>query len=262
MKAVEVDIAVRDRILAPYVKAICTVDLQKDARSSVLRYFADGMPGMIIQHSNEPIMLNGSRRLAPIYLYGQTVEPITLSSAGRSLMTIVFFYPDVVQQLFRVPAHELMDSCVDLNLLPLKSKQLTSQQLTDAKSEQERIDIVKEFILQLIIARDFPFDRELRYATEVLNDPFGTKKIGELARELRISERTITRRFERNVGVAPKLFSNICRFQSAIKSIEQDQVASFAGLAMDLGYADQSHFNRAFKRFTGMTPIEFTRSRS
>ena len=252
------DRALRDRILTPYVKYICSVDAGDfHSGASVLPYFADGMPGLIFHQCDGPLFLNESKKLDPIFLYGQTVEPITISTPGRLRMTIVYFYPDVVQQLFGLPAHEITDSCVDLTLLRLNPGYPIQQLLDDAPTDESREEILKEFIFKLIVLRGFPLNKEIRYATSMITHSRGATKMRDLASELQISERTLTRHFEQHVGVAPKLFSNICRFRSAINRIQRGQVDSLSGLAADLGYSDQSHFNREFKKFSRVTPLDF-----
>lgn len=72
-----------------------------------------------------------------------------------------------------------------------------------------------------------------------------------------MSERTLVRRFEQQIGVTPKIYASIFRFNSAIQRIENGQFRSLTSLAHDLGYADQSHFIRWFKHFTGETPLKF-----
>jgi methylphosphotriester-DNA--protein-cysteine methyltransferase len=62
------------------------------------------------------------------------------------------------------------------------------------------------------------------------------------------------------IGVAPKELASLARFTRAVERLGHNR--SWAGLAVDAGYADQAHFIRSFKRRAGRTPAEFTRSGS
>ncbi|HCA81897.1 MAG TPA: hypothetical protein DEP53_19370 [Bacteroidetes bacterium] len=63
--------------------------------------------------------------------------------------------------------------------------------------------------------------------------------------------------FKRAVGVTPKTYLLIHRFQKAVQEIERRPNLDCAQLALDCGYFDQSHFVHSFKRFSGFTPTEY-----
>jgi AraC-like DNA-binding protein len=78
-----------------------------------------------------------------------------------------------------------------------------------------------------------------------------------LQRELQLSERTLERKFKQAVGISPKLFARIARFQQSLDQLRQNQYDKLSDVAYGNEYADQSHFIRVFKEFTGFTPLEF-----
>jgi len=79
----------------------------------------------------------------------------------------------------------------------------------------------------------------------------------DIRRQLNISERTFERRFADHVGIAPKLFARICQFRASLVQLEQQQFDKLTDIAIDNGYADQSHFIRSFSEFTGLTPSRY-----
>jgi AraC-like DNA-binding protein len=81
-----------------------------------------------------------------------------------------------------------------------------------------------------------------------------------LARELGISERSLHRELVRWTGHAPKVLERIFRMQQASRRI-QDGDAALAEVALETGYADQSHMTRELRRLTGATPAELRRAR-
>ena len=253
-----IDSLQRRKILSSYVKRIWSIGCQDYSSSHhQFRFFADGSPGLMFQQAGEPMLINNDRTAANVFLYGQTVNPIVLSTIGRYDITVVTFYPDVVQQLFGIPAHELTDSCVDLSHLAIGRKHALTERMLDAVNEQSRIEVMENFIFDLITGTHKQLDAHIRHATQVIQDTQGNKRISDIARELQFSDRTLCRRFEQHVGVVPKVFSGIVKFQSALQVLEGGKFDSLSGLAFDLGYADQSHFNRSFKAYTGITPLEY-----
>lgn len=79
-----------------------------------------------------------------------------------------------------------------------------------------------------------------------------------LAAELGLSLRTFERRLSRRVGLSPARFRQILRFFVAYRRLRSPQ--PLTGVAHDSGYADQSHFIRDFRRFTGLRPGDARRS--
>jgi AraC-like DNA-binding protein len=78
-----------------------------------------------------------------------------------------------------------------------------------------------------------------------------------LQRNLNLSERGFQRRFNQHVGISPKLFSRVCKFQAALGQLKNNNYANLSDVAFDNGYADQSHFIRSFKEFAGFSPYQF-----
>ncbi|QCR38433.1 helix-turn-helix domain-containing protein [Nissabacter sp. SGAir0207] len=71
--------------------------------------------------------------------------------------------------------------------------------------------------------------------------------------------RTIQRQFRQDTGMSPKTFCRILRCQSALNTIHRQASISFSDLALDLGFSDQSHFLREFKRLVSATPVSYQR---
>jgi AraC-like DNA-binding protein len=87
----------------------------------------------------------------------------------------------------------------------------------------------------------------------------GRVPIAALSDELGCSRRHLTAHFREQVGVAPKLFARILRFQKAVALMDDEP--SWAAIAQGAGYYDQAHLIRDFRQFAGASPTEFTRLR-
>jgi len=246
----------RRQILTSYVKRVWSVDCQ-DPKNDVenFRFYADGYPGLMFQCCDTTLMANSARPLPTLALYGQTISPITLSAFGRHQIVAICFYPDVIQKVFGIAAKELTDTCVDMSLFPYAKKMRLVDRLLDAPAPQ-RLAIMEDFVLDLISSSNTSIDEQIRYAANQLSHTHGGTRIVDIQKLLNISERTLHRRFEQHVGVVPKVFANICRFRSALDALETGKFEKLSDLAFEFGYADQSHFIRAFRSFTGQTPRE------
>jgi AraC-like DNA-binding protein len=87
----------------------------------------------------------------------------------------------------------------------------------------------------------------------------GNISISTLQEQLHISERSLERKFRQHIGLSPKLFSRICRFQASVHQLRNRQFCKLSDIAYEQSYSDQSHLIRAFKEFAGAPPQQFQR---
>lgn len=117
---------------------------------------------------------------------------------------------------------------------------LSSQQFNDARTRWTLADLTF-----------------LRSALERLYNTQGRIRMSALAADCFLSLRQFERRFKQRIGVSPKMFARILRFESLLNSLIQDPAFSFADAASRLGYHDQSHVIHEFKTWAGCTPRAF-----
>jgi AraC-like DNA-binding protein len=247
-----------NHVLAPYVRRIWTTGNFDIAKSySTYRFFADGCPGVMFQECADGMFLNDEKKLSTLFLYGQTVKPIAISAGGGHRIIVVFFYPHVVKALLGIDAHELTDTCLDLGLDPLGRQERIVERLVNTPSDPERIELIKQFLVKMILSNGRQLDPEIQMAVSKFSQPDHARNICQIRETLNMSERTLLRKFESQVGVSPKVFSNICRFRRSFDKLESGKYDKLADIAFESGYADQSHFIRSFKEFAGETPRSF-----
>ena len=68
--------------------------------------------------------------------------------------------------------------------------------------------------------------------------------------------------FKEHVGVTPKVFLKIIRFQKALQEIETHKTVNWTSIAFESGYYDQAHFINDFKEFSGFTPNQYLKMQS
>ena len=117
-----------------------------------------------------------------------------------------------------------------------------------------RVAVLEDFIASLPFRRDMRVERAL----ELLGRHDGgddSMRVAGAARELRLSQRQLERLFLERVGVSPKRYARLCRFERAVHLARGP--GTLAEVASAAGYADQAHFIRDFRRLAGATPRRF-----
>ena len=129
--------------------------------------------------------------------------------------------------------------------------------LAECADAMDRFRILEDWLIAQL-TRHERHHREVLAALDVLGRPQPGSRTREVARAVGLSERRFIELFKTEVSMKPKLFSRIRRFQHALSRIGRDaRRIDWAVLAVDCGYADQSHFIRDFEIFAGFTPVEY-----
>ena len=168
----------------------------------------------------------------------------------------VHFKPGGAFPFLGLPAGELADTHVDLETLWGPSAVRLREHLYEARTSAERFRLLQEALLTRLSDRV-----ETHYATSAAIEMFGTHQarptVREAAKYLGLSQRRFIEVFKAEVGITPKLFSRIQRFQQTRTFIQQNLSPNWATVALDLGYFDQSHLIREFLEFSGFSPTEY-----
>ena len=107
-----------------------------------------------------------------------------------------------------------------------------------------------------------PADHLLDRAGQTLRAAGGTLPVGQVAAAAHATVRTLERRFKQAAGYTIKHLSGLTRFEQVRNHLWRHPTTDLARLAQELGYADQAHLSREFRRYSGTTPAAFMRSGS
>jgi len=86
--------------------------------------------------------------------------------------------------------------------------------------------------------------------------------VGLVAESVGLSPKRFIERFKMSVGMAPKHYCRLLRFQRALSRAERGLRVEWTRIALDCGYFDQSHFIHDFRRFAGITPTGYEANRT
>lgn len=214
----------------------------------------DGCPGIIFQRADQGYFYDQDAKPLPeIFAYGQTVKRTAIYMLGRFQIIGVSLLPHSLPSIFGLNARELTDGCLDISLVSAG----VVEQLINSSTVSGQIDLLSNFLYSQIRHIDKPIDKLTTYALTQLIESKGNASLKELQHSLRLSERNLERKFDQQVGISPKLFARVCRFQATLIQLRQGNQTKLSDIAFENGYADQSHFIRSFREFTGYAPSRY-----
>jgi AraC-like DNA-binding protein len=168
----------------------------------------------------------------------------------------VHFKPGGAFPFLGLPANDLADTHCDLETLWGAGAVRLRERLCEAMTFTDRFELLEEALLSRL-----RHGLEKHYAVSTALEMFVKNQprpaVREIAKYLGLSQRRFIEVFKTEVGMTPKLFSRIQRFQQTRTLIQQNHSPNWAGLAVDLGYFDQSHLIREFLEFSGLSPTDF-----
>jgi len=222
-------------------------------KTDVFRPLPDGCPGLIFQ----PGFAQQDYTLPDFFLYGQTTQQNEIILSEKVDTIGVYFYPDALRSVFGLHAETLTNTCINVvDASPQKYISINDQ-LLNTVSVEEKINIIAAYLFELIQKNSHHHNAEAQYIFSAISKSNGNISLKDLHADTRLSERSFERKFKQHIGISAKLFSRICRFQTSLTQLRNNNFQKLSDIAYENEYADQSHFIRAFKEFAGCTPQQF-----
>lgn len=135
------------------------------------------------------------------------------------------------------------------------------QQVFVAQSTPERVRVIEGFLIECL-NRYVKDERKLDCAVQSLLYHYQDMNVQQIQQNLFLSQRQMERKFKAAVGVSPKAFQRISRFEAVIKKLLLARQNKYLDIAMEHGYYDQSHFIKDFKYYIGEAPSVFLQNKN
>jgi len=133
------------------------------------------------------------------------------------------------------------------------------REVLDAPDHHAAVAVFETFLRARAPAQDTTVDLVAGIAARIASDRAMTR-IEDVATEFALTPRTLQRLFREYVGVSPKWVIQRYRLHEVVERIDAHSQIDWAATALELGYADQAHLIRDFKKLVGRSPAEYARS--
>jgi AraC-like DNA-binding protein len=200
------------------------------------------------------------REYSGIVVSGAYSEAFVVDAAQHAAMMGVHFRPGGAPTVLGVPAGELADAHVNLaDLWGESAAGVLREKLCSAPTHEGRFRVLERALLDCLETGPLPHP-----AVQIALGLFGPDGEGatvrEAVRRTGLSHRRLLTLFTAAVGLSPKAFCRILRFQHVHAIARRTGRIDWADLALRCGFHDQSHLANEFRRLCGLTPREYERA--
>ncbi len=233
-------------------------------------------------HSRERLLPNGAMTIAfnlgerPTSLdhpdsYRGDVSSTQVICGARSTSMIVDtanmvttlgiqFKPGGGFPFLRMPASELSDQCVTLDEVFGSGARGLREKLLQSPTPAGKFAVAEQWLLSR--AKQLQRHPAVAFATERFEGGSFAQPLSAVMDRIGYSQRHFNQLFAGEVGLTPKRFLRVRRFQRVLASLSGCESVDWAELALRCGYYDQPHFAHDFRSFAGLTPAEYLANRT
>jgi len=211
----------------------------------------------IIFHFGSGCSLSYNGDLQPLpspFIMGLLNQPVILYTKDRFEIIAIRCFPWTVFDLLG-----LLSGKDEVHIFehPIAQLQGTLDKYINSGNIDEAVGVVKQYFLDT--QRHITADNTLIKAGDAMREANGTIPVSQVAAAAHATVRTLERKFKQSSGYSVKDVSGLMRFEQVRNRLWHHPDSNIAGLAQELGYTDQSHLSREFKRYSGTTPGAFAR---
>jgi len=196
----------------------------------------------------------GLQSLPSPFIMGLLNQPVVFHTKNVFEVIGIRCFPWTVFDLLGLPSNK---DGVHIFEHPVARLQSTLNKLIKARRIDEAIAQVKQYFLDA--RSQVAMDSMLFKAGVAMRAANGIIPVSQVAAAAHATVRTLERKFKQSSGYSVKDVSGLMRFEQVRNKLWHHPGSNLAGLALELGYSDQAHLSREFKRYSGTTPAAFAR---
>jgi AraC-like DNA-binding protein len=224
----------------------------------------DGCGHLVINLTHDSVHLlehldnNTVTTLSGSVFCGPRSSPYAILPAGKAVIGVLF-RPGGAFAFLSMPTEEIKNAQFPLDSIFGPRGAELRHRLLRLRTVSEKFALLQTFLLSHL-RRPLALHRAVGYAIRAF-ERVPSQTISNVLAEVGLSERRFSRVFSEQVGLTPKLFHRVRRFQKAIASFPSNAQISWARAAVDAGYYDQAHLIHESRTFSSITPGAFLASR-
>ena len=209
----------------------------------------------------DPVRIESCRKYPGAVVSGAYGRCFAIDSREHTAIMGVHFKPGGAYSILGLPIVELADTHVDLAALWGGRADELRERLCAAPTPLEKFQLLESALLARL-ERAPERHAAPGAALNAFRRAGYAAPVRDIARDLGLSQRRFIEVFAAEVGMTPKLYCRVRRFQRVLALASKTARPDWADLAAECGYFDQSHMIHDFQAFSGLSPAEYARQRS
>jgi len=195
-----------------------------------------------------------------VYLFGQPICPrvVTTNEKGVDILGVKF-KPLGISKITGVHMENIANRIIAADDIWGRELELLCDEMQSAPSLELTLSVLEKFLINKYTntALHYRVDH-VQNALSLITRSNGAIDIKTLQNQTNTSRKTLERAFAHHLGISPKCYSRIVRFNAVKDMMDQlDRIENLTPLALDFGFYDSSHFIAEFKCFSGLTPTVY-----
>ena len=241
--------------LQPYISCYWTMTSEIELEEPILhRVIPDGCIDIIFD-------LNERSYRQASSIVGTMTKPIFAELKGQVNYVAIRFLPGGFLHFFNSPVYDFTDRIIPLEMISAKKGCNLTEQLFMENHIGNKIKLLENYLENLLTTNNRN-DPIIKNALHNILKNKGNIRVSELSKNVNSSQRQLCRKFDKWVGISPKAFCRIIRFQNILRTLHHHSKCNLLSIALDGGYYDQSHFIHEFNSCCGLNPSEFLKSKN
>jgi len=208
--------------LAPFVKCIWSMESDQPVYDAPRERILPDSCVELVVHFRDPFrshFANGGSALQPrSFVAGQMRNFLEIEPAGRMGLIAVRFHARGAYRFFPTPLSAVAAALVELEEVWGERAAEWTERIGLARGMAARVRIVEEMLLAALREKDRA-DRAVDRCLQLIEAAGGQVRVAQLAAELGLCTRQLTRRFGNTVGVSPKEFARVSRFLHGVRRL-------------------------------------------
>ena len=202
---------------------------------------------------NETLEPNGRFRKA--WVSGIHRNYISISAHQDSEMFVMQFKAYGAYPFLQLPMDQLADRVVPASDILDGQLEVLREDIATAPTSAEKFSVAERWLESRDHQKSAPPVSVVAVAKLLQQQP--ASKLNEIVNSYDGTQKHLISQFKKFVGLTPKQYQRVLRFNDVFTQMQNDQFLSWSDLAHHCGYSDQSHFIREFKHFSGFNPESF-----
>lgn len=226
------------------------------------RFLPNGDTEILIDFNDAPQFIYDNDTLTEIqacnriWASGFRTAPITIPSGHNAAMMAITFKKGKAAPFFPFPMNEIADRVVDADLVWGSEFGYLREKLLETKDIGTRFILVEEFLIGKFSSK-MQIDPCVAFAVGEMTHRPDQISIARMNARIGYSQKHFIEMFRKQIGVTPKSYLKIMRFQKAVQTIDAAATPDWSQISQECGFYDQAHFINDFKHFSGFTPAKY-----